>query len=66
MSAFDLDESVDTECGETDCRAQIDCGEGFLCPRCGDYFCDQHMLVDTSTPEWTQLCLECDRESREV
>jgi hypothetical protein len=65
MSPYDLDESVETVCGETGCDATINCGDAFLCPRCGEFFCERHMLVDTSMPEWTQVCEECDSEDTE-
>lgn len=67
MTSYDLDETVETVCGETGCEIGIHCGEAYLCTSCGDYFCDGHMIVlfDAEGRVWSQRCEECDSEARE-
>lgn len=65
MTSYDLDETVETTCGETGCDAVIHCGSWYLCQRCEDFFCDEHMIMVTAGREWTQICVECDRDEGE-
>jgi hypothetical protein len=65
LTSYDLDESVETACAETDCDAAIHCGDQYLCGGCEDFFCDEHMVVIAEGERWTQVCVECDREEEE-
>jgi hypothetical protein len=52
-----VDETTETECGG--CEAVIDCGEGYRCDGCQDFFCDDHLWIIGTGGQWRQMCTRC-------